>query len=240
MSTDEESWLELAIEPFRFYLNDVIRELPESLTLDFDYIFNQVKHNRSDRYLSIDLEKVLDPMMEESGRKISRDESEAIYKCYEVQIPENCTIDFQAKELSAPIVINKVKSEIPDDEVLEFVANMAPRYIQVHHVSPESRHHSGIISRQNEIIDLLGFTAQEKPFRTSRSIDKKTNGIGAKVVQIIKEDLWRIKSYDIYVDLCKNISSYINDGNMHALMNITRLKCMTHKGAPIYSMEEIK
>lgn len=239
MSTDEESWLELAIEPFRFYLNDIVHQLPSKIELNFNDILEILKGTTSDRYLSIEPAKILEAIISDSTEKeLSSYELELLEKMYEVDVAENTVIDFTEKTMSSPIVLSKQQDEIPEEQIKEICATLADSHINMRDYRPGTSSHSESISRSNEIIDIIGY--KDDRARKTRSIGTKEGFIKRRIREIIIEDEWRIRNYEILVDLCKNVTSYINNGNMHALMNVTRLKCMTHKGAPIYSMEEIK
>jgi len=238
MSTDEESWLELAIEPFRFYLNDMVYLLPERIELDFKEVYNLIKHNTDDWHLSIEPDRILRPLIERAANKsIGNGEMEILLGLYSIDIVAETEIDFVRKEMSHPIVISRTGHEIPEDKLAEVISDLAMRSLEFNEPRPGSPGHSEIVSRMNEIFDLIGF---EDNARSTRSIRRKSSAIKARVGKIILEDEWRIRNYEIIENFCKHLNSFINSGNMHALMNITRLKCMTHKGLPIYSMEDIK
>jgi len=238
MSTDEESWLELAIEPFRFYLNDMVHLLPERIELGFEEILNLVKYNSDDRHLSIEPSRILKPLIEKAANKrVSDGEMEILLGLYSVTIAEDAEIDFVMKEMSHPVVFSKSGHEIPEDKLSEVISNLAVRSLEFNKPRPNSSSHGEMISRMNEVFDLIGFEGND---RSTRSIRRKSDAIKQRVGKIILEDEWRIRNYEIIDSFCKHLCSFINSGNMHALMNITRLKCMTHRGLPIYSMEDIK
>ena len=239
MSTDEESWLELAIEPFRFHLNDMIPLLPEKIELNFEDILSMVRHANDSRWMSVDLRDILGPVITKiAGKDMSSKEILILVKLYEMTMESDTEINFVDKTLSHPIVISKIAYEIPEDEIKQIVADLAVDELKIRNIPASSGYHSTCISRMNEVLDLIGFEARK--IRTSRSTQLKNRAIERRIKKIIEGDEWRIRSYDIVKDFCNNIGKYINEGNVHCLMNITRLKCMTHKGAPIYSMEEIK
>lgn len=238
MANDEEAWLELAIEPFRSYLNDIIRSLPDSVEIGFDEIFELLKSKKNDYHLSIPVSAMLkDTLRDYVHKDLSHKELEIIERIYEARISDDTVINFVDKTINKQILLKKKQKEIPEDEILNISADLSTWYISVRTYSSQHPMHGEIVSRFNEIIDIVGADEQ---IRKTRSLRKKLDFIINRVNKIIREDEWRIRDYSIMVDLCKNITSYVNEGNMHALMNITRLKCMTHKGAPIYSMEDIR
>ena len=92
-------------------------------------------------------------------------------------------------------------------------------------------------SRANDIMELLG--GCEEGLR-SRSDRRKKSVIHKRVGEIFKDNLWNIRDTELATKVGSWIRCYIENGNLAAYSNFCRLKVMTHKGQPIYSMEEVK
>jgi len=239
MSTDEESWLELAIEPFRFYLNEVIPLLPEKIELDYDQILKLIKNATSDQYLSISAHSILQPIADKLLKKpLSAKALNHLVELYSISMDGDEIIDFANKTLTNSIVFSKDLYEFPEDKIKGIISSLVIDHISIIDYTTDSPKHGSTVSRINEVMDIVGF--EEPSDRTTRSMRKKQRALKRRIRTLIAEDEWRIRSYDVIEDLCININEFIKNGNMHALMNITRLKCMTHKGAPIYSMEDME
>ena len=238
MSTDEESWLELAIEPFRFHLNDLIPLLPDRIELDFEDILHLLKGHTDDKWMDLNTNGLLGPIIKKVNKNLSDQEISILMKMYTISIDEDAEINFVDKYMSHPIVISKIAYEIPEDEIKEIVAKLAVNSMNIVAPTSSKSGHSETVSRMNEILDLI--TPENKADRSTRSTKRKRRAIEHRIRKIIIEDEWRIRDYTIIKNFCNNVETYINNGNMHCLMNVTRLKCMTHKGAPIYSMGEIE
>lgn len=246
MSTDESAWLELAIEPFKFPLNDLLGQLPEKIEITFKDIEAPLcKRNPSINIdsngfeMSIDslVKKKITSALKEKFTDLSFYERRIIEEAYEIENKKPIQINFKTQTMSAPIVVKKQYSSIKDDKILDTCADIyVSSYLKFNGGWSKSEEH-GMRTRFNEILDILAITGK---IRSTRSIEVKLRRLKGEIKMLIKDNTWNIKNAELFKGLCVNISQYIQYGNMHALMNFTRLKCMTHKGAPIYSMEEIK
>ena len=89
-------------------------------------------------------------------------------------------------------------------------------------------------------MDLINYKPGEydKDLRASRSANKKMKAIFKRLNQIFAKNEWQVKDADLMVSFIKWINQYIKDGNLAALTNITKLKIMTNKNQPIYSIKE--
>ncbi len=59
-------------------------------------------------------------------------------------------------------------------------------------------------------------------------------------MSLFKTNEWKIKDTELANKVGFWIKDYIVDGNLAAYSNFCRLKVMTHKDQPIYSMEEVE
>jgi hypothetical protein len=92
-------------------------------------------------------------------------------------------------------------------------------------------------ARANEVMEILGKC--EDGLR-SRSEKRKKISIRTRLTSIFKTNEWKIKDTELANKVGFWIKSYINEGNIASFSNFCRLKVMTHKEQPIYSMEEVK
>src|SRR5687768_10811530 len=121
-----------------------------------------------------------------------------------------------------------------DEEIPGVVAQIARGFLDI---SYNKRSAPIVRSRMNEILELLG---NRKDYLKTKSTSSKIHGMISGFMDIIKNDEWKIRNTDLALNAAKWIAKYCNSGDPGALMQFTRLKCMTHKGQPIYSMEDIK
>lgn len=88
--------------------------------------------------------------------------------------------------------------------------------------------------RINEVMDVLEVSKMErKRFR------QKMDAVYRGLINIIEQDRWRIRSDQVLVNMIEWIFTYITTGNYSAYASLLNLKCMVHRGNPIYSAEEI-
>lgn len=238
LTSSEDAWLELVIEPFKFFINDVLSSIDNEIQLSYDDLVGDGHLNVVlGRYLPrIPLypfikEKVLKPFIIE--HQMNAEEVRFIRDCFKIQVEENSTIDFENKTISGEVKLIKLKECVDEENINQVCYNLTVGEIS----SIPTQGVSSYTSHANEVIDIISADPNAKK---TRSMNKKKQYILDQFKKIIMEDEWKIRDYKIIRDMAYNIRAYIGSGNMHALMNLTRLKCMVHKGQPIYSMKEIK
>ncbi len=88
--------------------------------------------------------------------------------------------------------------------------------------------------RFNEIADI--YSADE--VKSERSYRGKLNKFCDHLEKMIDENVLDIRDMNLCIKFPEWIISYVRDGNLAALNNLTRIKIMTHEKRPIYSIEE--
>jgi len=239
MSESDEGWLELAIEPFRFPLNEDIAQLPERTEFNYDFMLKEMSTNYDHIYYrnSVDIsEFVADLFKKTHKRELTTSELVIVTGQFALEIEDGTILDLDAGELSSPIVLIKKQERLKEEEVIAEVTKVAMEIFRnIRRCKSGSHSHGHMVSRMNEIMDLIGVSEERK----SRSLWRKDNSIRVGMRKILIEDKWKIRDSNLIMDICTWVVDYINNGNAHSLMNFTRLKCMTHKGNPIYSLEEM-
>ena len=238
LASSDEGWLELAIEPYRFKLNDDIAALPEEVVLSYELLSKHIHNEHSARYgIRVNKGVFVEDLFERThGYELDYFTSDHAVRCFELECSPNTTIDLKNETVNGEIKLVKVRNCIPDDNVPRVICDIAMCKINMRTIrGDDPADFSARISRANEILDIIGTTDG----RSSRSLKKKLVAVRKNVRTILLEDQWRIRSADLIFSFAEWITDYCKNGNQHALMNLTRLKCMTHKGHPIYSMEEI-
>lgn len=222
---EQLDWLNRAVESFVCPINDKMAAFPESVELTFDD-FKEMHLNTT-----YDI-SVLDALIQTAPRfnmEFTSGEASQLYNYFELVLPsQEVRVDFETRQVSGQILLVKKKAQLEDEDILFIMTTEAVNRLS--RISYEAN-----IGRMNEIMDLLNCTKDRK----SRSANYKTSAIKSCVKSILGEDKWRIRNMDLAIKCADWIVSYINDGNLAALSNFTRLKCMTHNNAPIYSMDTI-
>jgi hypothetical protein len=89
----------------------------------------------------------------------------------------------------------------------------------------------GEAKRAREIMELLGTTPESKK--------NSYNTLKNQVKDIIRENKLKIYNGNLILKMASWIERYVLDEDLQALANFSKLKVMTHKNEPIYSMKEI-
>ena len=75
---------------------------------------------------------------------------------------------------------------------------------------------------------------------TSKSSRTKRRGLMVRLREIMSKNEWNLRDVELANQVGLWIIDYIQDGNVAAFRDLCRLKVMTHKGLPIYSMETME
>lgn len=136
---------------------------------------------------------------------------------------EDFWVDFSSGEMNGKVFISTNKPSLKD------MPQMVMRYaIQKYTVTT-----AGDPGRTREVLRVFGVDTNRRNMRQLLPILHNT------MMSIIKDDTWRIRSDKVIVDMAQWVNTYIMKGNYSAYANLLNLKCMVHKGNPIYSTEEI-
>jgi hypothetical protein len=220
-------WLNKAIEPFIFPQNEVLMSMPERVDFDYATILSFLEKNNG--HLRIGLDELIMFAVAQVNLKLDKDDLSFLSNYFVVDIVPDTEINFEQGTLTGGISLRKTKDQLSDEEIVSYAADIV--YYRLYGIYSKSN-----ISRCNEIMDLIGAEAQ----RQSTSTRYKIREIAATMASIIREDRWRIRNVALLLKCPTWIQDYLEDGNLAAMSNFTRLKCMVHKGVPIYSMEETK
>lgn len=224
---EEMDWLNKAIEPFTFSLNGILANLPLEYVLNYNDLKNHIVHNEHVR-----IEYFLNHMLSEI--KASKEECELLQiigytNFYKIIIAPNTIIDIDEQKIIGHIAIVKYKESLSDDDIKELLPTLNSFHdLRLSRMTAKNTY-------VNELLDLL----ECKEARRSTSVNKKASVLQNHITKMLHENTWNIKNVDLVIKLLKWIKSYVKNGDAYSLANISKLKCMTHKKNPIYSMEEV-
>src|SRR5688500_16121045 len=113
MQESDDSWLELAIEPYRFPLNDILLGLESEISIKFNDINNMILGNTNNH---VDVWSILRYKYPDLNLRLH---AEKYYICslYELIIEPDTYVDFKSRTLNNPIVIRKTKDMFSDEEI---------------------------------------------------------------------------------------------------------------------------
>jgi len=230
---DELDWLSKATEPIEARVNVVIASLPAEIEIDF----KTVKEVASSGYKSLNMTK--DGLVETSLKQnsefynfsLSYQERDMLYSCYELRIEENTIVDFETGSIHGSIKLIKVKNTFDNKELEKIFGLEGLERISRMTVTQES------MSRVNEVLGILGKCDEAL---MTKSFRNKRRGVYIRVKAILATNEWNIRDVELASQIGLWIFDYVVDGNIAAFRDLCRLKVMTHKGFPIYSMETIE
>ncbi len=226
---EELDWISQATEPIDSIMNEVLSLIPDETMIDFP-TYKKMVGNYD---LNLSMSRIVDYLIKRHTDhiSISYQQRNVLVDCFSIEIDPQVLLDFEKQQIVGSIKVIKIASTV-DEKVLE---NMLG-YEGVEEVGRVFIC-SSAMGRANEIMELLGKC--EEGLRT-RSERKKRSIMKNRLAALFKHNEWKIKDTELANRVGFWIRDYIKDGNLAALSNFCRLKVMTHKGQPIYSMEEIK
>ena len=229
---EELDWISQATEPIDSQMNEILGKVPEIVPIDF----NAYKKIVDSGYgLDVSLNSVITFAIAKftPGSPISRNQMNALEKCFVLEFAgDEIILDFENETISGgEITLVKLNSTM-DEKVLESMLGSEG----IDALNYARFGGSGALVRTNEVMELLGKC--EDGLKT-RSEQRKRSVLHKRLRILFKNNEWKIKDTELANKVGVWITEYITDGNLAAFSNFCRLKVMTHKDQPIYSMEEI-
>lgn len=220
-------WLSQTVEPYEWSLNEYLSKLPEQWEFKYDKIVEVLfkGHWKKDHIAKSDI--VFDMLKNtEYYDLLSQQPLNLINNSYDLCCDN--LVDLNLEEQTGPVLyIKKNKPMISDKEMIDYVKQQVRGILDINYTQ---------VCLLNEICDTVD---APKEYKSTRNLKRKREILIKRVQQIIDEDIWRIRNIDLILKIIKWISDYISNGNIAALANLSKIKVMTHKELPIYSMEEI-
>lgn len=232
---DGLDWISQATEPIDSQLNVVLGLLPEVIQVDFR-MYNKI----TDSYgLDLSLGRAI---MHSFGKLphsctsigLNPEQLNALEKCFKFELTgDEIFLNYETQKIEGgEITLIKLNSTM-DEKVLESMLGREG----INSLNYGMFNGPQCLSRSNEIMELLGKC--EEGLRT-RSERRKRVAIVKRLQLLFKNNEWKIKDTELANKVGYWIKDYICDGNLAAFSNFCRLKVMTHKDQPIYSMEEVE
>jgi hypothetical protein len=226
---NELDWISQAVQPIISPLTQILESIPERTDVSDIIISHKSNYSSSGWSLSELLSGLIENVP--GGEKLRWDERSILEECFALDMTGDgyATLNLTEQTLSEKIFLVKTKFTLEDDRLKTTLGVEGLRALR------DIKNWSMDISRANEMLELL-----EKcdDVLRSRSTKLKRQALSRRLSEILHSNEWMIKSTDLANKIGMWIASYICTGNLAALSNITRLKVITYKGAPIYSIEE--
>jgi hypothetical protein len=220
---DDMDWLEKACVPIVCELNDVLNNLPDTITLTYQQV---VQFGCNYGPSSIEVDNIIGTMID---RKLDHPDKKRIYDCFDIVVEGEPILNLEDESLiNGCVKVIKIKEAFEEKEIEgligrrgidEFLRNIDHRDVET--------------ERANEILELLGLAEA----RRSRSGRQKIDAIKAEIENIMAENKWDIRDMGLSNRVSLWLNKYLKAGNIAAYMNFCKLKVMTHNEKPIYSVE---
>ena len=224
---DQMDWLNRAVEPFTFSFNSYITKIPSTYDVSYYEIINMIKNGREIRLAEVAKQLVVRSEIDKHG--ISVLEMIGYENIFTFDLEPDTEIDLESGVIKGKLSLVKKMESMNDDSIKELMPQLVINNFRVSSSRSQASH-------VNEVMDIL----ECKTNRSSSSVRKKCSGLQTHLHEIYKENKWNIRNVDLAIKMLSWISSYCENGDRYSLANLSKLKCMTHNGHPIYSMEEIK
>jgi hypothetical protein len=222
---DQLDWVSQAVQPIETPLSALLEKLPESVRIDFSMVTHQ------DPKGNLSKDGLIENMIRHHTKsEFTWKERDLIYDCFDFDMrSEEVILDLENHTLTGEIYLIKTKFTLDEDQIKLVLGEWGKD--QLNRVNGYNMDHT----RANEMLDLL---EKSEAAMASRSGKIKKQALLNRLSQIFKDNEWRIKNTDLANNVSVWIKNYIERGDLASLSNITRLKVMTYKEGPIYSIEE--
>jgi hypothetical protein len=208
-------FLTQAVRPLLWEPHEKFIQVPDEIEIEMDFL------KETGRNLSINMTTFL--------KKVSKDyfgNSHDLYevsKWFSIEVEKDTYIDLEKQEIIGSVKLVKKSTEISEQEILDYLAGQT--------FMDYRRRVQGEAKRAREIMELLGTTPESKK--------NSYNTLKNQVKDIIRENKLKIYNGNLILKMASWIERYVLDEDLQALANFSKLKVMTHKNEPIYSMKEI-
>lgn len=232
--TDREfeamDWLSKTIQPYTCSLNNIIEKIPDEVFLSEREILDLARRTGQYNFSAIDLMRLLNIFSDNDYNIISKYmASSLINDILEITPIDNDSID------TPFCVLKKNKQFLKDEDLLHFVSSRLGTIARIYQHGWHNRENKNRRKKRiGEILGIIGLAKKEIP----RGIYAIEDKIFDELRTLILDNKWNIRNIDLMMNMVNWIFEYIENENLAALRNVTILKCMTHSGNPIYSMEE--
>lgn len=225
---EELDWISQATEPIDSQLNEVLGLIPEEITIDFKTYCAMLKDGF---WIDLNTRSAIDYCVKTYCKHITvtYDNLSYLRNQFKFEGGSEIIIDFEKEVIHGELKLIKLSNTM-DEKVLASLLGKEGIYrVSAMNIPPSG------LTRANDIMELLG---KCEVGLKSRSERKKRQMIKERLIKLFKDNEWMIKDTELANKVGIWIYQYVAEGNLAAYSNFCRLKVMTHKGQPIYSMQE--
>ncbi len=227
---EQLDWMTQVTETIDSELNGLLARLPDEKTFDMLSLLALLDNSYS---LSISSGNLVRQMLHqiEPSKYLDYLEEARLCECFKFERSDQVELDFDMMKMTGYVKLVKITKTLEDEDLQKMMGHKGLEAFRNNNYSET------MCGRANEILDLID---AHKDGARSRSVKKKIKAIRERLKTVFTTNEWRIRDMDLADKVCLWCRDYITTGNLAALMNLAKLKVMTHNNMPIYSIEEEK
>lgn len=226
---EELDLLTKMIEPVTWSVLDVFAKLPDEVEISSETIIELIN-----TFQRIDFKDLWEKLILGQNKLNDWRERDFLRSRFAFKIDGDLEINTKEKTVTGgKLYIVKTSLEVSEAELTELLKNSG--WADPYYMSVPNR--PDCIERAREILDLIGNEKSEAALK-KRSANQLSEGLYRSYKYVMRNNLWNIRSIDLSNKICKWITFYIRDGNLAAMRNFCLVKAATHRGYPIYQIDE--
>lgn len=213
-------WLSQATQPLVFSKSEVFSNLPMRIDITKKQISKAITCGSS-----INKSSILSAYIDDKDYTLNT----IIDSIYELHV-DNFSVYDPINDKWPTIWLKNIHKKSIDVLIMKYVHSFINRHLL--YVTDNTN-----APRIREMLDLLGNNDKKLTTNNKRTLLNKLKN--RYLHEILANDEWILRDADLMISFSRWMTSYIEYGNLAALTNITKLKIMTHKQQPIYSIKEV-
>lgn len=215
------------VRPIIWSVNNAYTELPDEFELSRDLIDLIINSNKN-KIIKLWFEEVLGTNLDDLACNHIRNK-------FAFKLEGSPKIDLENKEIiDGKIFIVKTQCTLTEEQMLLIASSIARDIITQSILGTWPHNATGLEKKQRVKRGLEVASYMGNKQRTTSAMT-----VAGILSSSIERNDWNIRDVDLILRLSSWIRTYIETGCLQSMANITKMKCMTHSGNPIYSMEEI-
>ena len=225
---EELDLLTKMIEPVTWSVLDVLSQLPDRVRVSNETIIHNVAKWQRVEYNDLWEELVLGKIPLNSYR-----DRDFLRERFRFETEGDLVVNLLDNTVEGELYIVKHAAEVTEAELNELLKNSGwQNYYNLNFEEKEE-----VFARLREILDLIGNEKAQATLK-KRTMNQLTEGLYQSYRHVMKNNSWNIRSIDLSNKVCRWMSLYIKEGNLAAMRNFCLLKAATHRGYPIYQIDE--
>ena len=234
-SMDEISQM---IEPWENPYDSIIGKLPDTYEIEPHIILRNINAYEVDavfiKYLFNKYLTQEEVMLVLNARLTDKEYKNGKYTpgLFDIDISGDFSINSVTKETTGSIKLVKTIKAMSEAKLKEKILYQAERILFQKRTSD---------SYKADSMRTVYEVVTGKPYQSdTRSKKDLIYEVKKELINLIAEDRWRIRSFNLYIKLINWFESFNTMGSSASIANIMKLKIMTYNGRAIYSIGEEK